>query len=143
MYSRLRLARIRIGDETFAARLQTDLAPRSCEYLLSLLPYQGSVIHARWSGEAMWCPLGEVVPGDLVLPQESPSRNPEPGEILLFIDEKSEPELLFPYGKSRFASVAGALEGNPVLLITERLDALSKLGHEALWHGAMPLRIEL
>jgi hypothetical protein len=132
---------VNIGAESFSARLRHDLAPRSCECLTALLPYSGKAIHARWSGEALWSPLSGVLPADLILPRENPSGHPGPGEILLYAGERSEPELLIVYGKSRFACRAGALEGNPVLVIEGRLDRLQQLGPEVLWGGAMELRI--
>ena len=132
---------VTIGTERFTARLRRDVAPRSCEFLMGLLPYSGKVIHARWSGEALWSPLAAVAPPDLILPRENPGIEPRPGEILLYTGEVSEPELLIPYGTSRFACKAGALEGNPVLTIEDRLERLAQLGREILWHGAMDLHI--
>ena len=49
---------------------------------------------------------------------------PSPGQMLLFGGNLSEPELLIPYGPSRFASKAGLLAGNPVLTIEDRLTRL-------------------
>lgn len=109
---------------------------------MALLPYFGKVIHARWSGEALWSPLSRVLPLDFILPRENPSGRPGPGEILLFAGEQSEPELLIVYGTSRFASEAGPLEGNPVLTIENQLDRVSHLGPQVLWSGAMELRIQ-
>ncbi|HEX7965378.1 MAG TPA: DUF3830 family protein [Gammaproteobacteria bacterium] len=131
-----------IGTERFTAKLQHGLAPRSCERLMASLPYVGKVIHARWSGEALWSPLGAAFPPGLLLPPEHPRGEPAPGEILLYAGELSEPELLVVYGTSRFACKAGPLEGNPVLLIEEGLERLARLGREVLWGGAMELRIE-
>lgn len=133
---------ITIGSDRFLARLQRGLAPRSCEYLMALLPYSGSLIQARWSGEALWSPLAGVWAPDLVLPPESPSGCPGPGEVLLYAGEKSEPELLVPYGTSRFACVAGPLEGNPVFKIERALERLAQLGREVSWRGAMPFSIQ-
>lgn len=132
-----------IGTERFTARLRRDLAPRSCGCLLGLLPYSRKLIHARWSGEALWSPLGEALPQGLRLPAENAKGEPTAGEILLYAGELSEPELLIPYGVSRFACKAGPLQGNPVLSIEGRLDRLAELGREVLWHGAMELRIEV
>jgi hypothetical protein len=143
MPSDARTLTITLGTETFAARLRRDLAPRSCDCLMALLPYSGKVIHARWSGEAVWSPLAGAWPADLMLPRENPNRHPAPGEILLFAGEQSEPELLIVYGTSRFACKAGPLEGNPVLTLEDRLDRLTQLGHQILWDGAMTLRIEV
>lgn len=134
---------VRIGSERFPARLRRDLAPESCECLLRLLPYSGSVIHVRWSGEAMWAPLAGKFPPGLILAEESPDWQPQPGEILLYAGELSEPELLIPYGISRFACNAGPISGNPVLKIEEGLARLAELGPELLWKGAMELRIEV
>lgn len=134
---------LKIGTERFRARLRRELAPRSCECLLSLLPYSGNVIHARWSGEALWSPLSGTLPPELRLPPENARHQPTAGEVLLFAGECSEPELLIVYGRSRFACVAGALEGNPVLAIEDGLDRIVRLGREVLWNGAKPLRIEV
>lgn len=131
-----------IADELFVARLQWDLAPQSCERLSALLPYRGEAIHARWSGEAMWSPLGSAWPGESFLDQENSTHCPKPGEILLYAGELSEPELLIPYGACRFASKAGALHGNPVLLI-EECTRLVGLGADVLRRGALKLGISL
>lgn len=133
---------IRIGTERFPARLLCDPASDSCAYLMALLPYSGSVIHARWSGEAIWSPLAKVGPPGRILPPENPRCAPEPGVILLYADALSEPELLIPYGTSRFACKAGPIEGNPVLFIEHGLGRMAELGREVLWLGAMSFGIE-
>ncbi len=91
----------------------------------------------------MWSPLAGSVPAGFTLPPENPRGDPKPGEILLFAGAESEPELLLPYGASRFASVAGPLRGNPVLVIQDRLEALASIGREVLWRGAMTFSIEV
>lgn len=132
-----------IGGERFRARLQHDLAPLSCARLLDLLPYRGQLIHARWSGESCWSPLGAVWPASSILQPENATGDPAPGHILLFAGELSEPELLVPYGPCRFASVAGPLAGNPVLKIDDdQLDRLAEIGRSILWSGAKALHIE-
>jgi hypothetical protein len=132
-----------IGSERFPARLRRDLAPHSCERLMGMLPYAGKVIHARWSGEALWSPLEAVFPQDLMLPRENAIGDPAPGQVLLYAGECSVPELFIPYGSNRFACKAGPLEGNPVLSIEDGLDRLAQLGPEVLWQGAKELRIEV
>lgn len=134
---------ISMEEERFRARLRRDLAPRSCEQLLALLPYQGKVIHARWSGEALWSPLAAAWPAGAMLAEENPVEQPRPGELLLYAGESSEPELLIPYGASRFACKAGPLKGNPVLTIEDGLDRIAQLAQEVIWNGAMTLRIEV
>ena len=137
------LLSITIGEERFRARLRRDLAPRSCERLLALLPYVSQVIHARWSGEALWSPLGAAWPQGERLSEENATEHPGPGQILFFAGEGSEPELLFPYGTSRFACKAGALKGNPVLKLIDPSPRFTELGRQVLWHGALPMRIEV
>ena len=133
---------MRIGLESFRARLRQDLAPRSCECLMALLPYSGAVIHARWSGEALWSPLAAAFPARVLLPAEGPHGALQPGEVLFYAGECSEPELLIVYGVSRFACKSGPLEGNQVLTIDNRRDCIARLGREILWGGAMTLSIE-
>ena len=132
-----------IGADRFTARLRRDLAPRSCDYLLGLLPYAGWAIHARWSGEALWAPLEAVVSPDLVLPSESATADPVPGQVLLYAGERSVPELFIPYGDNRFACKYGPLQGNPVLTLEDGARRLIELGPEVLWKGARELRIEV
>jgi hypothetical protein len=132
-----------IGTERFTARLRRDLAPHSCDYLLGLLPYVGQMIHARWSGEALWVPLTATVPPDLVLPWESATADPVPGQVLLYAGERSVPELFIPYGDNRFACKHGLLEGNLVLTIEDGVQRLAEIGSEVLWKGARELRIEV
>jgi hypothetical protein len=134
--------RMTLGGEVFQARFQCDLAPRSCELLARLLPYHGELVHAQWSGQSCWSPLGSCWPSGVRLPPENASAYPSPGEVLLFGGDLSEPELLIAYGPSRFASKAGPLAGNPVLTIEDRLARLAELGRRILWRGAVDLHIE-
>lgn len=134
---------ITIGTERFAAELRRDLAPRSCGYLQGLLPHRSQVIHARWSGDALWSPLADTVPPDLLLPAENATGAPVPGQLLLYAGARSVPELYIPYDVNRFACKAGPLEGNPVISIADGLERLAELGHRVLWRGALELRIEV
>jgi Protein of unknown function (DUF3830) len=134
--------RVTIGGESFEALLRYDLAPRSCARLEGLMPYQGQLVHARWSGESCWSPMAAVWHSGPPLPPENATAYPSPGQVLLFGGALSEPELLVPYGSSCFASKAGLLAGNPVLTIEDRLNRLAELGRQILWNGAVDLRIE-
>lgn len=133
---------VSLGASRFRARIESTLAPASCSALLALLPHEGRVLHARWSGEALWSPLGASWPAGTRLRRESATSRPQPGQLLLYAGRRSEPELLLPYGPTRFACAAGALAGNPVLTILERLEELERLGRSILERGATSLRIE-
>lgn len=130
------LIRIDAADMSFAARLETALAPRTCARFQQLLPYRQKIIHVRWSGEACWIPLGTL---DLGLSHENPTSYPAPGEILLYPGGLSETEILLPYGSVRFASKVGQLAGNHFLTIVEGGERLRALGEHVLWHGAQEI----
>jgi Protein of unknown function (DUF3830) len=134
--------RVTIGGESFEVLLQYDLAPRSCARLEGLMPYHGKLLHAQWSGQSCWSPLAALWPPGLPLLPENATSYPSPGQVLLFGGDLSEPELLIAYGPSRFASKAGPLAGNPVLMIEDRLGRLAELGRQILWCGAVDLHIE-
>jgi hypothetical protein len=130
---------VTIGNRRFLARWETALSPRTCAAFKSLLPYTQRIIHARWSGEACWVPLGAF---DLGIETECVTARPEPGQLLFYPGGISETEILVPYGQSRFSSVAGELAGNRFLTITEGLDQLALLGKEILWSGSQEIRFQ-
>jgi hypothetical protein len=120
----------------FRARLEEALAPKTCTAFRTLLPYSQRIIHARWSGEACWIPLGDF---DLGVREESATSQPDPGCILWYPSGISETELLFPYGVSRFASKAGELAGNHFLTIIEGREQLAEMGRVVLYEGAQEI----
>lgn len=132
---------LEIGIVRLSATLRRDLAPHSCARLMDMLPYHGTVMHARWSGEALWSPVSAVWPAGERLPCEHATHEPKAGEILLYAGDLSEPEFLIPYGTARFCSKAGLLEGNPVLTIDDALSVLPELCRDVLWRGATSFRI--
>lgn len=127
---------IQAATFTFRARLETALAPKTCARFMSMLPYRERIIHARWSGEACWIPLGDL---DVGLGYENPTSYPAPGQILLHPGGVSETEILLPYGSCQFASKVGVLAGNHFLTIIDNLDALPALGKLVLWSGAQQI----
>lgn len=133
------MVRISIGDMVFMARLERDRAPETVAALLRLLPLSGSLLQARWSGEAAWMPLGTL---DVGVGAENDTQRPAPGQILLHPSGISETEILIPYGETVFASKAGPLRGNHVMTIVEGEDQLVELGRRVVWDGAQPIRLE-
>jgi hypothetical protein len=131
--------RITVGLYTYAARLEEAAAPETCAKFAALLPYRQKIIHARWSGEACWIPLGDF---KLDVPWENATRYPAPGEILFYPGGYSETEILFPYGSCAFASKLGGLAGNHFITVTEGHDQLREMGRKVLWEGAQDLTIE-
>ena len=131
--------RITAGPFKFQARFETALAPKTCAIFKRLLPYKQKVIHVRWSGEAVWIPLGET---DMGIPAENQTSYPAPGQMILYPGGISETEILLAYGGVHFASKMGQLAGNHFITITSSLEDLPKLGKMTLWEGAQPIRIE-
>jgi len=134
------MIRITLGHGlVFMARLERERAPATVAALLHLLPLSGSLLQARWSGEAAWMPLGTL---DIGVGAENDTQRPSPGEILLYPFGISETEILIPYGKTVFASKAGPLRGNHVMTIVEGEGQLAELGRRVVWDGAQPVRLE-
>ncbi len=130
---------ITVGDLTFAARFEEDAAPATCAAFRAVLPFVSQLIHARWSGEAGWVPLGDYRLG---VGFENATSYPSPGEILFYPGGYSETEILFPYGHSCFASKLGQLAGNHFLTVVEGNAQLKEVGRRVLWEGAQEIRFE-
>ena len=124
---------ITIGGNEFRARFELEKSPDTCKAFKSALPFLSKIIHVRWSGEAVWIPLGDLQFG---IDYEDATSYPAPGQIILFPGGISETEILIPYGPTCFASKAGQLAGNHFLTIEDNLDMLAELGRGTLWSGA-------
>jgi len=131
---------IAAGPFTFRARLEEELAPRTCAALRRLLPLEEKLCQARWSGESAWVPLGDLETG---LGPENANSYPAPGELLLYAGGLSETEILLPYGGTLFSSIVGQLAGNHFLTVTEGREGLRELGGLVLWEGAQEIAFEL
>lgn len=127
---------IEIAGHRFSAVLETALSPKTCASFQRAMPFTSQVVHVRWSGEAMWIPLGAR---DFEVAYEDATTYPTPGQILLFPQGKSETEILIAYGSVRFASKAGTLAGNHFATITSDLDVLREIGVSTMWEGAKPI----
>jgi hypothetical protein len=127
------------GPFRFAARLERDLAPKTCEAFLRRLPFESKIVHVRWSGEGVWIPLGDL---DFGVGYENNTCYPSPGQIILYPGGVSETEILLAYGNVNFASKAGQLSGNHFLTLISGLENLYALGRKTLWEGAQPIRFE-
>lgn len=134
------LIEIRVGDFRFVAKLELGAAPRTCKFFKELLPFAGSALHCRWSGESMWVPF---TPPEWTLEFENHTSYPRPGQILIYAQGFSEPEILMPYGACAFNSRVGQIAGNHVLTIEAGISSLADLGHDVLWKGAHEISFRL
>jgi hypothetical protein len=131
---------ITAGPFVLMAHLEESAAPLTCAAYRRLLPIHDQLLHVRWSGQAVWIPLGDLSVG---VPFENATSYPAVGEILFYPGGVSETEILIPYGPTRFASKAGALAGNHFLTVTSGREHLPELGRLALWNGAQPIGMEV
>jgi hypothetical protein len=133
------MLRITVGDLVFAGEFVKD-APLTVEAFKQVLPFGQRLIQARWSGESAWIPLGDYKLG---VGFENATCYPAPGEILFYPGGYSETEILFPYGRTNFASTMGQLAGNHFITITEGRDQLKEVGRRVVWEGAQSILFEL
>jgi hypothetical protein len=131
---------IQAGPFSFVAKLEAEHAPKTCEAFRRMLPFENRVIHSRWSGEAVWIPLGDLETG---LEPENHTSHPSRGDLLLYPGGLSETEILFAYGSSRFASKMGQLAGNHFLTVVEGRENLMELGKLVLWQGAQHIVFQM
>lgn len=129
---------IRAGDFSFNARLEHELAPKTCAAFTQHLTFASQAIHVRWSGEGIWMPLGDL---DFGVGFENNTCYPTPGQMILYPGGVSETELLLAYGYVNFASKAGQLSGNHFITLTSGLEHLPALGKSVLWNGAVDIQI--
>lgn len=132
----MKIIEIRSNEFTFQAKLKEAAAPKTCAQFLKLLPYHQKVIHSRWSGEAVWIPLGDF---DLGVDFENHTSHASRGDVLFYPGGFSETEFLFVYGSSIFASKMGQLAGNHFLTMTKGHDQLADFGKKVLWEGAQDI----
>jgi hypothetical protein len=129
---------IRVGDLHFTARWE-EAAPRTREALRPWLPIRSHLIHCRWSGEGTWIPFGGRRPD---VGYENHTAHPAPGQLLIYVGELSECEILLPYGACSFSSRVGPLAGNHFATVVNGGNQLSELGRRVLWQGAQEIVIE-
>ena len=130
---------ITAGPYTFIARLEEAAAPLTGAAFTQILPFRNKIIHARWSGEAAWIPLGDF---KLEVGFENHTSHPSRGDILFYPGGYSETEILFPYGSACFASKMGQLAGNHFLTVIEGQENFAALGRLVLWEGAQDILFE-
>ena len=131
--------KITAGEFTFAAKLEKEAAPKTCEAFENLMPFIGQLVHVRWSGEGIWIPLGDM---DFGVDYENHTSHPAPGQIILYPGGISETEILLAYGGVDFSSKMGQLAGNHFITLTDGLENLMTLGNTVLWKGAQDIRFD-
>lgn len=133
--------RIRVGDDIGFTAAWEGSAPLTRAALRPWLPIRSQLIHCKWSGESTWIPFGEVRPD---VGFENHTSHPAPGDLLIYVGEISECEILFPYGACSFSSRVGQLAGNHFATLVPDdgwRERLAEVGRRVLWEGAQPIEI--
>ena len=133
------MLRISAGPFDFTAQMEEAKAPATCAAFDRLLPLCNKIIHVRWSGEAVWIPLGDF---EIGVSYENHTSHPSRGDILLYPGGFSETEILFPYGCTCFSSRVGQLAGNHFLTIVDGRENFPAFGELVLWEGAQNIVFE-
>jgi hypothetical protein len=134
------LLKVTAGPFTFDAKLETEMAPKTCAAFVKALPFISRIIHVRWSGEGVWMPLGDM---DFGVGYENNTCYPSAGQLILYPGGVSETEILLAYGYVNFASKAGQLSGNHFMTLTSGLENLYTLGRKVLYEGAQDIRFDM
>ncbi len=132
--------KVTAGPFTFEAKLEEQLAPKTCAAFRKHLPFISKIIHVRWSGEGVWVPLGDL---DFGVGYENNTCYPSAGQLILYPGGVSETEILLAYGYVSFASKAGQLSGNHFMTLTSGLENLYTLGRKVLIEGQQDIRFDL
>ena len=130
---------ITAGPYAFDARFEAA-APQTVAAFRAAMPFEGQIVHVRWSGEGVWVPLGDR---DFGVGYENHTSHPAPGHVILYPGGISETEILLAYGGVDFSSKMGQLAGNHFITLTSGLENLHALGTMVLWKGAQPIRFAL
>jgi hypothetical protein len=135
----MKMLKVTVGPFEFTAKMEENDAPNTCAELKRLLPFRNQVIHVRWSGEAIWIPLGDF---KMNVGYENHTSHPSRGDILYYPGGISETEILFSYGSTCFSSKMGQLAGNHFLTIIDGRQNLGDLGRLVLYQGAQDIVFE-
>jgi len=132
---------IRVGDDLEFGAVWEEAAPLTRHALRAWLPIRSQLIHCRWSGESTWVPFGDQRPE---VGYENATSHPAPGDLLIYVGDISECEILFPYGACSFSSKVGQLAGNHFATLVPDdgwRGRLRDVGRRVLWEGAQQIEI--
>jgi Protein of unknown function (DUF3830) len=131
---------VRAGGYNFQGHFEEKSAPKTVAAFRQHMPFNGKIIHVRWSGEGVWIPLGDLNFG---VGYENNTCYPSIGQIILYPGGVSETEILMSYGHVNFASKAGQLSGNHFITLTSGLENIHALGRKTLLEGQQDIVFEM
>jgi ethanolamine utilization protein EutM len=127
----LRMPAIRIlcDGEVIEAELLVDDAPRVCGYIRSILPFESTMVHAKFAGEET------IVMVPFFAEQENGKTDVVAGDIGYYPGRQT---LCLFYGETQpFGEVSY------VARVRSNLEGLARCGRTILESGSLPVRMEL
>jgi hypothetical protein len=124
------VSRIRIlcDGEAIEAELLEDDAPRICTYVRSILPMDGTMVHAKFAGEET------IVMVPFFAEQENPKLDVVAGDIGYYPGRQT---ICLFYGQTKpFGEVSY------IARVTANLEGLARCGRRLLEVGHLPVRLE-
>jgi hypothetical protein len=120
--------RIICEGEVVEAELLEDDAPRICGYVRSILPMDGTMVHAKFAGEET------IVMVPFFAEQENPKLDVVAGDIGYYPGRQT---LCFFYGRTQpFGEVSYMAR------VRSNLEGLARIGRRVLERGNVPVRLE-
>lgn len=138
-----RQIKIEIDDGTvMIAELLEDKAPKTCEAIWNMLPYENEMLHVKWSGNVFYTFF------DIDLCEAECSRvfGVSPGDIVYnphVHDAAEHPhEISFIYAEAAMYTVSGTAISNLFArVLPEYLDKLYELGIDSWKNGVKKIRL--
>ena len=128
---------IKIDDSVFFAFLMEDKSPKTCKAFLSLLPLEGKILHATWSGEMLFLKCNGIT-GRQEL--ENATVYPSRGDVGLNFNLG---ELQIVYGQAQLRARLGPAPDSIFARITENPDRLEEMGQKIHREGAKNIVIKM
>jgi hypothetical protein len=120
--------RILCDGEVIEAELLVDDAPRVCGYIRSILPFESTMVHAKFAGEET------IVMVPFFAEQENGKTDVVAGDIGYYPGRQT---LCLFYGETKpFGEVSY------VARVRSNLDGLARCGRKILETGSLPVRME-
>lgn len=123
---------------TAVARLHEDLAPKTCQAVWDVLPFEGQAIHAKWGGNEIWTSMPSINMSKL----ENETIFPSPGDILIVQPAPQTYDFAIFYGKSWCFGPSGFVPGNHFATIVENLPELVKACERILKEGGQKIVVQ-
>ncbi len=140
----MKKVRLTSAGYTFIARLEEEKSPKTCEWLMKLMPWTVRMRHVSWSGSACFARLGDLA---WEVPYESPIHIPSKGEIIVYPGNipslQMGGEFFLAWGPAAIHTQNGRLSGNLVLTVIEGGDKLAEYGEVVHLKGEQEMLVEL